>query len=417
MHPMKSPLPSTGKAGGPPRHEALGGLLAGFTRVRPTVQPPRRPQPPPPHSPQGSSHPHLADSQRCHLPQMQNSFLPQPTIPALKRAVQRRSYVIASLQRKLDSQREESCSLQTKNKQLQMALFSLLEVWHELQSLKHPASTVSCDHASQYASSPTDDFARASQMPSGVSTAFVADHTCQQGAALACTSLHHCTSPQHPTPKQPFSPQQHPTPTPAATMHCSTTAPAPDPSPEVAFEFANAQFIYISGFAWWTSGNNIASVVVDSLGGTPFRMTLHEHAPNGKLLGVFVDVPTAESAQLLVREVDGKAINGCIWTAELCDTPMLEKRFGFSMEDAFPIHRELECAALHHSTSPQHYDGPTTTEYHKHYNQPTPLHQPNNICCSHATPATTWSCSGCQRGHMEGGAHLLSSSFCIIPTP
>jgi hypothetical protein len=64
----------------------------------------------------------------------------QPTHSMLNRALQRRSYAIASLQQKLDAQRAESLDLQTKYKKLQVTLITLLDMWRDLKNVPLSAS-------------------------------------------------------------------------------------------------------------------------------------------------------------------------------------------------------------------------------------------------------------------------------------
>ena len=123
MHTMKSPLPSSMRAGGPPG-------------TRPwRCTPPAKPVPSACHC----RHPNTIAARGDKS---------EPALSTLNRAIQRRSYAIASLQQKLDAQRADNLDLQTKYKTLHLTLVTLLDMWHEIK--RAPAVVIQCEQTSQF---------------------------------------------------------------------------------------------------------------------------------------------------------------------------------------------------------------------------------------------------------------------------
>ena len=125
VHTMKSPLPSSARAGGPPGTRPWGiPAVHQHHWAEQLVQ-----QPAPSTLPRGQPRSIAVTKGNNHLP-----------LPTLFRGLQRRSFAIASLQRKLDAQRAEHLTLQANYKQLRLTLITLLDLWNELRSEHLPES-------------------------------------------------------------------------------------------------------------------------------------------------------------------------------------------------------------------------------------------------------------------------------------
>jgi hypothetical protein len=277
---------------------------------------------------------------------MDNGAFPvRQTIPQLQHAIKRRSYCIESLQKKLDAQRAENFILQTNCNKLQAALFSLLEVWRDMQNASQ--SDPKPSHLPNVAPFLQPNPPHPQKMGS----------VCQQ-TTPGCNAQppHHITSPQHPTPTPAGTSPQHPTPIPAGTSLPPISAVHPEMAPELAL----LQSVYISEICWWTSESDIRSTVAEALGITPYRLLLQEHKPNGKLVAVFVDVPTTEDAHLLIAKVNGKLMDGKVWKAEFFGELGMKETLDIVLADVPPILEKKQDAPWHphHITSQQH---PTPT--------------------------------------------------------
>ena len=120
-HTMKSPLPSSMRAGGPPGTRPWGFALPLQSCGAPAPVRPGR---------------HRHSSKNIAATEGIN----QPTVSTLSRAIQRRSYAIASLQQKLDAQRAQNLDLQTNYKKLQLTLDTFLDMWNAIKKVPLPTN-------------------------------------------------------------------------------------------------------------------------------------------------------------------------------------------------------------------------------------------------------------------------------------